>query len=485
MLGLLLLVLGGSFLAAPLVLLHLVHHVLRPHLARPGIDYGVDLTLAAGEVAGDVADEVEPLLLAVYVEPHTRCQHADSRTDGGHHRHRQGRTDGLDRVAHTLRHPLTGQLRTDGGQLLIVHFPFPIVHFPFYIFHFTLSLVHFKRAERVAQADGESVELRTQGTPDLRPLLFYRESVVAGDHLVEPLEATAADVPQVARQLIGQRVAVAPGRFKAAVVHLPVLRDDVRKGDAVVVRRERRRTCGLRISLIPRLRISLIPWFRSSILLPRPVVLVCLLRACRYILFAPLLTLAQPLVFGLALLCRHGLRKQTIVQVRQVVLAAAGREYHPLQVLRACVHLHFQNRCHTHLVLQDSGARPPLANQVPTAAGASFQHPQAYLVLLLQDEVFDALRVLAVVAVHIVEEEAAYALASRYQPVRMTDVVSQLQQAGLCLLVAPARLAQVLQILLRVAQRHQFLAVLDGEGKLALALVVNPVNHSCGLYIMS
>ena len=96
--------------------------------------------------------------------------------------------------------------------------------------------VPVKNIQRISQSDGEPVEFRRQCISDFLALLLQRESVVAGDHLVEPFEVTAADVPQVARQLVGQRVAVAFGRFIAVVVNLPVFRDDLREGDAVVFR---------------------------------------------------------------------------------------------------------------------------------------------------------------------------------------------------------------------------------------------------------
>jgi hypothetical protein len=96
--------------------------------------------------------------------------------------------------------------------------------------------VPVKNIQRISQSDGEPVKFRRQCISDFLALLLQRESVVAGDHLVEPFEVTAADVPQVARQLVGQRVAVAFGRFIAVVVNLPVFRDDLREGDAVVFR---------------------------------------------------------------------------------------------------------------------------------------------------------------------------------------------------------------------------------------------------------
>lgn len=61
--------------------------------------------------------------------------------------------------------------------------------------------------------------------------------VVAGDHLVEPVRITSADVPQVAGQLESQRVAVALYGLLALVVQLPVLLQDLRKRNPVVVLR--------------------------------------------------------------------------------------------------------------------------------------------------------------------------------------------------------------------------------------------------------
>ena len=102
-LGLLLLVLRRPLLRPPLVLLHLIHPVDGHHLAHPGLHHGVDLALAAAEVAGDVGDEVQAFLLAVHIEHHARGQRSDTGADGRHHRHRQLRTDGLDGVADALR----------------------------------------------------------------------------------------------------------------------------------------------------------------------------------------------------------------------------------------------------------------------------------------------------------------------------------------------------------------------------------------------
>ena len=77
------------------------------------------------------------------------------------------------------------------------------------------------------------------GVVNLGTLLSLRESVVAGDYLVEPGLVLAADVTQVASQLEGQRVTVALDGFETAVVQLPVLFQNVREGDAVILAGER------------------------------------------------------------------------------------------------------------------------------------------------------------------------------------------------------------------------------------------------------
>ena len=94
-------------------------------------------------------------------------------------------------------------------------------------------------AQYIPQPLRKSVVLRTQRTLDLRPFLLFGEPVVAGNHLIQPVGILATDMPQVAGQLIGQRVAVANGRFKPVVVQLPVLPDDIREGDAVIRRGEK------------------------------------------------------------------------------------------------------------------------------------------------------------------------------------------------------------------------------------------------------
>ena len=104
LLGLILLVFCRAFLGTPLVLLYQIHPVLGHDLAHPCLHHGVDTTLAAGKVAGDVADQVQRVLRAVDIQLHPGGQCPDGRTDGRHHRHRQRGSDGLDRIPDALRH---------------------------------------------------------------------------------------------------------------------------------------------------------------------------------------------------------------------------------------------------------------------------------------------------------------------------------------------------------------------------------------------
>ena len=116
---------------------------------------------------------------------------------------------------------------------------------------------------------------------------------------------------------------------------------------------------------------------------------------------------------------------------------------------------------------------------MPATACRAFQHPQSYLVLLLHNEPLDTLRVRLVIAVHIVKEIAAYALATSQRTIHVTYVIRQLQQFLLLLLITPLSLSQMSHVLSRITQSHQLLAVLYGEGKLALALVIDLVYHNC------
>ena len=106
LLGLVLLVLGCHLPVAPLLLLRQVHLVQRLHLAHPRPHNGVYGTLARGKVAGNVGYQVQPLLLAVDIHLHPRCQHADAGADSRHHRHGQLGTDGLYGVSDALGHSL-------------------------------------------------------------------------------------------------------------------------------------------------------------------------------------------------------------------------------------------------------------------------------------------------------------------------------------------------------------------------------------------
>ena len=100
------------------------------------------------------------------------------------------------------------------------------------------SFIRRKRIKNPPQPHGEAVILRGQRVLDLLALLLYRESVVAGNDLVKPRKVLAADMPQVASQLIGERIAVALSGFVAVIVYLPVLLDNVLEGNAVVLARE-------------------------------------------------------------------------------------------------------------------------------------------------------------------------------------------------------------------------------------------------------
>ena len=85
--GLFLLVLGRTFLGSPLILLHLIHLVERRHFAHPGLNNRVYRTFAACEVACDVADEVQALLLSVNVERNPCGQRSDAGANGRHNWH--------------------------------------------------------------------------------------------------------------------------------------------------------------------------------------------------------------------------------------------------------------------------------------------------------------------------------------------------------------------------------------------------------------
>ena len=101
--GLILLILSGTFLGAPLILLLLVHLVQSLQLAHPSLHHRVDTTLATGKVAGYVRNQVQSTLGAVHIQLHARSQRTDTRADGRYNRHRQSCTHGIYRVLHSLR----------------------------------------------------------------------------------------------------------------------------------------------------------------------------------------------------------------------------------------------------------------------------------------------------------------------------------------------------------------------------------------------
>ena len=84
---------------------------------------------------------------------------------------------------------------------------------------------------------------------------------------------------------------------------------------------------------------------------------------------------------------------------------------------------------------------------MPTAASGAFQHHQADGFLLTQDQFLKGIRLLRIVAIHIVKEEAALTFAARYQTFYMTQIIGQLQQVGFGFLITLARSGEVFQIL--------------------------------------
>ena len=221
----------------------------------------------------------------------------------------------------------------------------------------------------------------------------------------------------------------------------------------------------------------------ESLPLPRTIVLIRLLRPLRHLFPARPLPFAQPLEFGFALRWRHGFCEEDVVQVHEVFGLPAGGEDHPLQVLGTRVHLQLKDGGHAHLVLQNRPALHALAYQVPAAAGRPLQHHQPYLVLLRQYQLLRGLRLRCVIAVHIVEEEAALALATRQRTLGIADVVGQLHQLRLRRAVALASLGQVPQVRLRVPESHQPGTGPDGAGHFShgpvpLVFVRNLIYHT-------
>ena len=226
-LGLLLLVLGRPLACAPFLLglqIALVHHF---HLREPGRHDGVDAALARGEVAGDVADEVELRPLAVDVDAHARGEHADGRRDGEDGGHGEMRAHGVDALPHAQRH--LGQLVII-EEVVLLHGLVDGVHLPALDDH---VLAH--GLDHLLQAPWHLRLSLAQRRVDAGELLGLGKSVVAGDDAVEHGAVEAADVAQVDGQLEGQRVAIGlRGRF-ALVVEGPPLLDDAVVGDAIVV----------------------------------------------------------------------------------------------------------------------------------------------------------------------------------------------------------------------------------------------------------
>ena len=228
-LGLLLLVLGRPLALSPLVLLLLIHLVHGLHLGGPCVDHGVDASLARGKVARDVGDEVQAALLAVNVDPHARCQHADDGCHGGQHGEGQGRAHGIDRIFHA--HGERGQLFIIEQVVLRQRLVEPVHAVA------ALGLPHALLShgqQHVLQALRHLRALLGQGAVYARQLLGLGKAVVAGDDAVQHLAVEAADVAQVHGQLKGQRVAVAPHGRLPVVIHRPPPVYNQRVGDAEV-----------------------------------------------------------------------------------------------------------------------------------------------------------------------------------------------------------------------------------------------------------
>ena len=115
---------------------------------------------------------------------------------------------------------------------------------------------------------------------------------------------------------------------------------------------------------------------------------------------------------------------------------------------------------------------------MPTATGGAFQHHQPDGFLLTQDQFLKGIRLLRIVTVHIVKEEATDALAASYQAIHMTQIIGQLQKVCFGFLITLARFGKLLQILLRVSQSHQLLAIPHRMRQLAAFVVVSyPIDH--------
>ena len=142
-----------------------------------------------------------------------------------------------------------------------------------------------------------------------------------------------------------------------------------------------------------------------------------------------------------------------------------------------CVHFQLQDAGYPHLILQDSSTGHALAHKMITASGTLLQHHQPDLVLLREHQLPDLFRLLGIIAVHIVEEIAADALAASQLSVHISEVICQLHQLGLSLSVAVAGLCQIAEILLGVPFRHQRRAVFYGAGHFLLALALPRISY--------
>ena len=111
----------------------------------------------------------------------------------------------------------------------------------------------------------------------------------------------------------------------------------------------------------------------------------------------------------------------------------------------------------------------------------TFQHHQTNLILLGKNGFHQLLGLLFIIAVHIVKEETANALASCQWPVYITEVISQLKQLTLRLAIPFMEFLQEIKIFLRVPQSHQRVSVFHRMGKfdpvLALPFIRYSIDH--------
>ena len=164
--------------------------------------------------------------LVVYVVPISELHPVHVRRQGGKHRRRHS---GLIEPRHVLRQQLHQRRQLLGHLRRRRHRPAASLD----------GRRGLQRRQHLLQPVGHPLALRRQRVHDLLTFLALRKSVIARYHLVEPLGIPAADMPQVARQLVRQRVPVARRRLLPVVEQLPVLGNDVLVRNPLVLARKR------------------------------------------------------------------------------------------------------------------------------------------------------------------------------------------------------------------------------------------------------